>query len=448
MSSALYVLHGKGLRGRIPLAGHASLGNGTFLDAEDGLARVAVEDEHPSGLADDLDRGNLLTVDLEVEQAWSRRQIGIPQVVMNRLEIPFELARGCVHGDDGICEKVRARPVSAVVVRGRSADGHVDRVGLFVRGHVPAPDVCAGAAVPTIVEPGFVTDFTRTRDGVKSPEELAGDRVVGARVARRSLGQLADAGAEQGDVLKDCGDAAVADGQLGDSASREGGHEFSGGGVERDQFAVERGEDNTRRVRAVSEPVRNASRRGLAGRQFVVPDFLAGLGINCQHFVSGGKVHDSVDGDGRDFQAAAFDQFHGPGLRQLRDVLRIDLLERGITRTRGIVTIHRPVAGALLRLGCRSERRGKKRGETSNSSHPQNTIGAHQSNPPLQVAVNIISNYYGTREFLCGLRGPMAIGGAGTQARAARNLQISRRKFRAADFPPRGCESRCQPRTP
>src|SRR5579864_7297208 len=96
------------LRRRGPLSGNVALGNGPLFDTEHWLPGYAIENEHVSQLADLSQRRNLFAVLHDVDQSGSGRKIVIPDVVMDRLEIPFQFSGRGIHGRDRVAEKVGA----------------------------------------------------------------------------------------------------------------------------------------------------------------------------------------------------------------------------------------------------------------------------------------------------------------------------------------------------
>ena len=88
-----------------------------------------------------------------------------------------------------VAEEVGADAIGAVeVVRGR-AGGKVGDAALFVDGDF-APGVDAADVLPGVFRPGFVAEFAGVWDGVKSPDEFAGEDVVGAEVPGEVLGSF------------------------------------------------------------------------------------------------------------------------------------------------------------------------------------------------------------------------------------------------------------------
>src|ERR1700734_621069 len=102
------------------LPGNIALGNRPLLNAVDRLAGDAIEDEHQAILVDRSHRRNRLAIMFYIEQYRWRLQVKIPNVVMNHLEVPQQLAGVRAHGDQAIGKEVIARTVdtNAVVVGG------------------------------------------------------------------------------------------------------------------------------------------------------------------------------------------------------------------------------------------------------------------------------------------------------------------------------------------
>src|ERR1700684_4218270 len=95
------------------LPGNIALGNRALLYAVDRLGGGAVEDEHQSVLVDRRHRRNRLAIMFYIEQYRWRLQVKIPNVVMDHLEVPQQLAGVRAHGDQTIGKEVIARTVDA-----------------------------------------------------------------------------------------------------------------------------------------------------------------------------------------------------------------------------------------------------------------------------------------------------------------------------------------------
>src|SRR4029453_9917815 len=194
-------LERKRLRRRIPLARHITFGDGTLLDAEDGLSVRAVEDEHITSLADGSEGRNGPSVLYDIDKAWCGRHVRIPDVVMHRLKVPFVFARLCVDRNDGVREEIVSRPVAAPVVRCRTGHRHVHDAPLLVDGHGETPDVGARASLPSVA-PCVVPQLSRLWLRVKIPELLPRTRVICAGISGRANGNLVDVCPDQHHVLE------------------------------------------------------------------------------------------------------------------------------------------------------------------------------------------------------------------------------------------------------
>ena len=101
---------------------------------------------------------------------------------MDDLVVPLALAGLQVDADEAVAEQVVAGTMAAVEVRRRILDRQVDQAELLVDGDLRPH---AGVAVlrPRLLLPGVVAEFTRLRDRVERPEQLAGADVPRAHQA-------------------------------------------------------------------------------------------------------------------------------------------------------------------------------------------------------------------------------------------------------------------------
>ena len=159
-------------------------GTGWSLIVEEGLARDPIEQEHVTRLRH-LGHGvDLLAVASDGDEVRIDRQIVIPEVMTQRLEVPGPLARPGVEGDRAIREQVVAVSVAAVEVeRGRSEAGE-DQAAIHVDAE-PAPGVRPTPVLPGVARPRLVPELARPRDGVESPDLCAGADVERPDVPRR-----------------------------------------------------------------------------------------------------------------------------------------------------------------------------------------------------------------------------------------------------------------------
>jgi len=106
--------HRERLRWKGQLAGDIALRYRALFDAEDRLAGLAIQEVQVTGLGRHGERGDGASVSHDVEQSWRRRRIGVPEIVMDGLEMPLVPAGLDVDGDDRITEQVCALPVTPV----------------------------------------------------------------------------------------------------------------------------------------------------------------------------------------------------------------------------------------------------------------------------------------------------------------------------------------------
>ena len=122
-----------------------------------------------------------------------RREVAIPDVVPDRLEVPHAPAGRGIEGEQRVGVKVVADAIGAIEVRGRRPGRDVDQPALGVHRHA-GPVVRRPAVGPGVLWPRLVARFTGMRDGVERPSQRAGADVVGADVAGR-----------RGQALRTCG---------------------------------------------------------------------------------------------------------------------------------------------------------------------------------------------------------------------------------------------------
>ncbi len=123
-----------------------------------------------------------------------------------------------------------------------------------------------------------------------------------------------------------------------------------------------------------------------AARPLIRPDFLARFRFESENTVSGGQVHHVIDDDRRDliesargWPGASRPHRVGPCLGQLRDVVFIDLRERGKASGGQIAVVHWPIGASLLRF----RRRGQKCGERDANRQNRHRNRTNQLNPPI-----------------------------------------------------------------
>ena len=258
------------------LAGHVARRHRPLLDAVDRLAGLAVQDVEVAGLGGHPEGRDRTVLARNVEQGRRRRRIGVPQVVVNRLEVPDVLAGLGPDRDDRVAVEVRARPVAAVVARNRRRQRQVDEAALGVRGEEERPRVGAQPSPPTVAGPGLVPDVARLGHRIELPQLRAAARVVGAGVADAPDGAGRRVGADDHDVPVHERHRVVGHAQVHRAGVPETGRGFPAGGVQGVQ-AQTGGEQDARLVPVVARPPGDAAARRRAARQRMAPDLLARL---------------------------------------------------------------------------------------------------------------------------------------------------------------------------
>ena len=115
---------------------------------------------------------------VDVDENRLRRQVVVPDVVMDQLLMPAADAGRRVERDQRVGVEVGPGPIAAVEVVRRRAQRQVHQAARLVHAH-RRPDVDAGAPLPGIGRPGVVARLSRPRHGVEPP-------ALPARSARRT----------------------------------------------------------------------------------------------------------------------------------------------------------------------------------------------------------------------------------------------------------------------
>ena len=97
-------LHRDRLRWKRPLAQDVALGHRTLFDSENRPASLTIQDVEVARLRCESKRRNPASVLHDVEQSGRRWWIVIPQIVMDRLEVPFILSSLNIDRHDRVSE--------------------------------------------------------------------------------------------------------------------------------------------------------------------------------------------------------------------------------------------------------------------------------------------------------------------------------------------------------
>ena len=148
---------GKGCVGDGFLARDVALRHRALFDRNERLTCLAIEHEEVTRLGRNADRGDRPALLAPVEQDRRRRHVVVPEIVMNRLEVPDTRAGVGAQRYDGIGEQVIAEPLAAEVVGARAARRHEDEVARRI-GHDHRPRVRRPGAHGAAVLPGIRPD--------------------------------------------------------------------------------------------------------------------------------------------------------------------------------------------------------------------------------------------------------------------------------------------------
>ena len=123
-----------------------------LFDREQRLAGVSMQHEQHAGLGRLQDRGHVLAAAPDRGEGGGRRIVVVPEIVMDGLEMPGDVAGRGLKRDDRVRVAVVARPQASEVVRARARSRREDEAALRV-GHHDRPDVCRTGARGTSILP-------------------------------------------------------------------------------------------------------------------------------------------------------------------------------------------------------------------------------------------------------------------------------------------------------
>ena len=400
---------GEGLGRGGDLPGHVARRDRALLDGPHRLAGLAVEGVDEPGLARHRHRVDHPPVHRHGEQHRRPRQVEVPQPVVNRLEVPRELARAGVQRHQRLRVEVVAQAVPAVVVVGRRADSRIHEPPFLVHDH-RRPGIGVPGVVPAAILPGLVSGLARLRDEVERPHQLAGVHVEGLHVARRVARVdeavphpvaddhqvLEDHGRRRLRVVQAVGGPEQLLGEVDLAPVAERLHRLARGGVERDQ-APARVEEDAPLVRpaphghpAVHEAGPVGRLPPLHGARIVLPVRLPGAPVQRDDAVVRRREEEGVvEGQRRGLEVARphvlpadrrlrsgnhpLTRLPAPRQLEVAHVPGRDLVERRVLRSPRVAAVRDPVpvAGRL----------GRGRGVGAGGKQNENEAGAEQVEP-------------------------------------------------------------------
>src|SRR5271156_2364170 len=217
-------------------------------------------------------------------------QVVIPKIMMNGLEVPKIFARASVKRQQAIAEKTGAGTIRAKEVIGRRSQREVSDSTLFVDSH-PAPVIGAANVLPGILRPGVVTKFAGVGNGMKDPDHLPAEHVIGTNIARRGSVLFPSGRTQNQEILKDPSWAAGLNGpnrlrittqalpQIGTAMVAERIHQLAGARVQRMEHVVG-GVEEAAVAAILALPVIDSAVGDASGNAVVVnPDLLAGHSV-------------------------------------------------------------------------------------------------------------------------------------------------------------------------
>jgi hypothetical protein len=143
---------GKGLRRRSELTCHIAFRNSALFDGYQRQAGLAIEDEEMTSLRGHAQRCDGPAILVPAEEDWRRRDIVVPEVVVDRLKMPDAYPGIRPQCHDRVGEQVIAQSLTAKVVVARAAgrDDHEvpRRVGNDQRPGVGTARACRAVVLP------------------------------------------------------------------------------------------------------------------------------------------------------------------------------------------------------------------------------------------------------------------------------------------------------------
>src|ERR1700733_3592359 len=127
--------------------------------------------------------------------------------MMNGLEMPKVFSRAGVECQEAVTEETGAGTIRAIKIIGWRSQRNVRDSALFVDRH-PAPVVGAANILPGIFRPGIVAKLPGMGNGMKDPDHLSREYVIGTNIAGRRSVLFSSRRAKYQEILKNPSQAA------------------------------------------------------------------------------------------------------------------------------------------------------------------------------------------------------------------------------------------------
>ena len=85
----------------------------------------------------------------------------VPEIVMDRLEVPLVCAGLNIDCDHGVPKQIGALAVTSVIAANRRSQRQVQESSLLVECEIERPGIHAETVLPALAVPGVVTDRSR-----------------------------------------------------------------------------------------------------------------------------------------------------------------------------------------------------------------------------------------------------------------------------------------------
>ena len=273
------------------------------------------------------------------------RRVPVVGIVRGELKVPLQFAGVAIQRHERARVEIVARARIGVPIGAGIADAPVDGVRLgIVRAGYPGG---TATGLPAIAEPRIVAGFAGRGDRIEAPGALAGARIV-------RVEEAADAGLTAAHTHHDL----AADGQ------RRQGHAVSGFvvfdlygpaleaalGVERDQVAIERGDEDliVENRGAAIHPAEANALVVLRDRALPGPQLAPGADVERRRGIGAADVHHAIGDDWR--HLGAIGKLIGPAHAQSAGVGRGDLSQRRVAMPLVTAGVGQPVGGLLGRI--------------------------------------------------------------------------------------------------